>query len=192
MAADFPPLGSNENGDSPMAPPFRVGLGWDRHRLEPLEPAGAGKPMIVGGVQLKHNLGPVGHSDGDALLHAVTDAILGAVGGPDIGQLFPNDDPRNAGQDSAVFLTEAVKRAHELGWMVGNIDVVVILERPKIGPVKESIRANLAKLLGVNDSAVNIKGKTGEQVDATGEGRAIDVHAVVLMSRHSMEKGAAN
>ncbi len=191
MAADFTPPGSIEKGDLPMAPPFRVGLGWDRHRLEALAPAGAGKPMIVGGVQLEHDLGPVGHSDGDALFHAVTDAILGAVGGPDIGQLFPNDDPRNAGQDSAVFLTEAVRRARESGWMVGNVDVVVILERPKIGPIKENIRANLAKLLGVGASAVNVKGKTGEQVDATGEGRAIDVHAVVLMSRQSTEAGKA-
>lgn len=191
MPTDIPPSGECENDDFPAAPPFRVGLGWDRHRLEPLPPAGSGRPFILGGVPLEHDLGPVGHSDGDALLHAVTDAILGAVGGPDIGQLFPNDDPRHSGQDSAVFLTEALRLAHQRGWIVGNIDVVVILEKPKIGPVKDRIRANLANLLGVSVDAVNVKGKTGEQVDATGEGRAIDVHAVVLMARRLGEKGAS-
>ena len=160
-----------------------MGVGWDRHRLEPLAPIGAGKPLVLGGVRFEHDLGPVGHSDGDALLHAVTDALLGAAGLPDIGELFPNDDPGHAGADSAVFVEEAVRLIGEAGWAVGNLDAVVILERPRLGPRKNEIRANLARLLGAPLARVNIKGKTGEGVDATGAGRAVDAHAVVLLVR---------
>ena len=159
----------------------RIGLGWDRHRLAPVSPSGEGRPFVLGGVRLDHDTGPVGHSDGDALYHAVTDAILGSLGLPDIGQLFPDDDPRHEGEDSSVYVIEAVRRAREQGWVVGNLDAVVVLERPKLGPRKEEMRRNLADLLGVNITDVNIKGKTGERVDATGEGRAIDVQAVVMM-----------
>lgn len=167
----------------------RVGLGWDRHRLEPLAPAGAGRPLIIGGERFDHDRGPVGHSDGDVLYHAVTDAILGALALPDIGQLFPNDDPRHAGADSAEFVTEAVRRAAEQGWRVENLDAVVVLERPKLGPRKEAIRANLARLLRTPIEQVNIKGKTGEGVDAVGEGRAIDAHAVVLLMQDADRGG---
>lgn len=174
---------------TPHRPPFRIGLGWDRHRLEALPPTGEGRPFILGGVRLDHDRGPVGHSDGDALYHAATDALLGALGLPDIGQLFPDDDPRHAGEDSSVYVTEAARRARELGWRVGNLDAVVILERPKLAAHKEAMRRNLARLLGVDAADVNIKGKTGERVDATGEGRAIDVQAVVLLIRAPVEKG---
>lgn len=170
-------------------PPFRIGLGWDRHRLAPVAPAGEGRPFILGGVRLDYDLGPVGHSDGDALYHAVTDAILGALALPDIGQLFPDDDPRHAGEDSSVYVKEAVRRAREIGWRVGNVDAVVVLERPKLGPRKQEMRRNLAGLLGVNIADVNVKGKTGERVDATGEGRAIDVQAVVLLVPAPVQKG---
>lgn len=139
--------------------------------------------MVLGGVRLEHNLGPVGHSDGDALFHAVTDAVLGAIGEPDIGQLFPDTDLRHEGEDSAVFLTEAMRRAGERGWVVGNLDATVVLERPRLGPVKEQVRANLAKLLGVEIGRVNVKGKTHEGVDAVGRGEAVEVHAVVLLVR---------
>ena len=139
--------------------------------------------MILGGVRLEHDRGPVGHSDGDALLHAVTDAILGALGLPDIGELFPDSDPAWRGADSGRFLREAVRRMTEADHRISNLDVTVVLERPKLSLVKQTIRANIADLLGVDPSRVNIKGKTHERVDAIGEGRAVEVHAVVLLAR---------
>ncbi len=163
---------------------MRIGHGYDLHRLEPLAPDGAGRPFVLGGVHVPHDRGPVGHSDGDALLHAVTDAILGALGEPDIGQLFADTDPRWDGQDSALFLQEAVRRMRARGLAIGNLDATVICERPKIGPVKAAMRANLARLLGCPESAVNLKGKTHEKVDAVGEGRAIEVHVVALLAAH--------
>ena len=159
----------------------RVGHGYDLHRLEPLAPAGAGRPFVLGGIRVEHDRGPVGHSDGDALLHAVTDAILGALGEPDIGQLFADTDPKWLGQDSALFLHEAVRRMRDRGLRIGNIDCTVICERPKIGPVKGAMRSNLARLLGCDEALVNLKGKTHEKVDAVGEGRAIEVHVVALL-----------
>lgn len=125
----------------------------------------------------------VGHSDADALLHAITDAILGALALPDIGQLFPDTDERWRGVDSAVFLREALRRAAEAGWQVGNVDATVVLERPKIGPRKDEVRRSIAGLLGIEEGRVNVKGKTHERVDAVGEGRAIEAHAVVLLVR---------
>ncbi|MFZ9689755.1 MAG: 2-C-methyl-D-erythritol 2,4-cyclodiphosphate synthase [Phycisphaerales bacterium] len=159
----------------------RIGHGYDLHRLEPLAPHGAGRPFVLGGIHIDHDHGPVGHSDGDALLHAVTDAILGALCEPDIGQLFSDRDPRWDGADSTIFLAEAVHRMHTRGLRIGNLDATVICERPKIGPVKDRIRARIAELLGVGIDAINIKGKTHEKVDAVGEGRAIEVHVVALL-----------
>ena len=167
------------------AQPFRIGHGYDLHRLEPRPPAGHGKPLVVGGVTLDHGLGPIAHSDGDALLHAVTDALLGAIAQPDIGQLFPNTDPRHESQDSAVFLQEAAKRVRAAHYDILNLDATVILEQPKLGPVKAQIRARIAQLLALDESQVNIKGKTHEGVDAVGEGRAIETHALVLLSRRA-------
>ena len=160
---------------------FRIGHGFDLHRLDPRPPAGDGRPLVVGGLTLEHDRGPVSHSDGDALLHAVTDALLGALALPDLGSLFPNDDPRNESADSAIFVTEAVRRVREAGYAPVNLDATVILERPKIGPHREAIRANLARLLAVGTDRVNVKGKTHERVDAVGENRAIETHAVVLL-----------
>lgn len=137
--------------------------------------------MVLGGIRFVSEVGPVGHSDGDALLHAITDAILGALALPDIGQLFPDTDPKWAGANSETFLVEALKLA--AGWRIMNLDATVILEKPKIGTRKEEVRKNLARILGVDEGRVNIKGKTHERVDAVGEGRAIEVHAVVLLSR---------
>jgi len=159
----------------------RIGHGYDLHRLEPVAPAGAGRPFVLGGLRIDHDRGPVGHSDGDALLHAVTDAILGALAEPDIGQLFSDRDPRWDGADSTIFLADAVRRMRARGLRIGNVDATVICERPKIGPVKDSMRARLAELLGTDVGTINIKGKTHEKVDAVGEGRAIEVHVVALL-----------
>ena len=148
-----------------------------------MAPAGPGRPLIIGGVAFEHDRGPISHSDGDALLHALTDAILGALGDTDIGGLFPNDDPANESRDSADFLVEAVSRARSAGFQILNVDCTVILERPKLGPRRGEISGRLATLLNVPPDRVNVKGKTHEKVDAVGEGRAIEVHAVALLER---------
>lgn len=160
----------------------RIGHGYDLHRLEPQAPHGAGRPFVLGGIPFDHPTGPVGHSDGDAVLHAVTDALLGAIGEPDIGQLFPDDDPRHDGQDSGVFVQEAMRRVCERGFQIGNIDITVVCERPKIGPRKAEMINHIASLLGCESGEVNLKGKTHEGVDAIGEGRAIEVHVVALLA----------
>ncbi len=162
---------------------MRIGHGYDLHRLEAVAPAGGGRPMVLGGVRLESERGPVAHSDGDALYHAVTDALLGALGMPDIGQLFPDTDPRHDSENSEVFLRAAAERARGAGYRVINLDATVILERPKIGGVKDQMRGNLARVLGVDISRVNVKGKTHEKVDAVGEGRAVEAHVVVLLGK---------
>ncbi len=166
---------------APPAPPDRVGHGFDLHRLEPVAPAGAGRPFILGGLLIDHDRGPVGHSDGDVLLHAVTDALLGAIAAPDLGTLFPDTDPAWEGADSARFLAAAVERVAAAGGVVANLDATVICERPRIGPHRTAIRERLAAGLGIPIDRVNVKGKSHEQVDAIGEGRAIAVHATVLV-----------
>ncbi len=162
-------------------PALRIGHGYDLHRLEPAD--AGGRPLVIGGIRLEHDRGPVARSDGDVLLHAVTDAVLGALALPDIGELFPDTDEANEARDSADFLTEAVRLAADRGYRPVNLDATVILERPRLKPVKAEIRANLARLLGMPLDAVNVKGKTHERVDAVGEGRAVEAHAVILMQR---------
>lgn len=164
-------------------PQWRIGHGYDLHRLEPPPPAGRGRAMILAGVRLEHEVGPVGHSDGDALYHAVTDALLGAIGQPDIGQLFPDTDPRHDGEDSAAYIEEAARRVRAAGYEVANVDCTVILERPRLSPVKDRLRANIAQRLGIAVGRVNVKGKTHEKVDAVGEGRAVEVHVVAMLQR---------
>jgi 2-C-methyl-D-erythritol 2,4-cyclodiphosphate synthase len=159
---------------------FRIGHGWDLHRLEPLHPANA-KPLVLGGIPIPHDHAPVAHSDGDALLHAVTDALLGALAQPDIGQLFPDSAPENKGRDSRDFLAEAVRRVHAEGLSISNLDTTIILERPKLAPLREAIRDRLAMLLGIDRDRVNVKAKTHERVDAVGQGLAVEAHAVVLL-----------
>ncbi len=162
-------------------PPCRIGHGYDLHRLEPGAPEGAGRPFVLGGILFDHPTGPIGHSDGDAVLHAVTDALLGALGEPDIGQLFPDDDPQLEGAQSDAFLSEAVRRVEDRGFALGNIDITVICERPKIGPRKDEMCARIAAILGCERDQVNLKGKTHEGVDAIGEGKAVEVHVVALL-----------
>ena len=137
---------------------------------------------MLGGVAIESEMGPVGRSDADALMHAVTDALLGAVCGADIGQLFPDDDDRHEGEDSAVYARRAIEHVRGLGYELGNLDATVVCERPKIGPHKGAIRARVAGVLGVGTDRVNVKGKTHEGVDAIGEGRAIEAHCVVLLT----------
>jgi 2-C-methyl-D-erythritol 2,4-cyclodiphosphate synthase len=166
-------------------PAFRVGLGYDSHRLAPSvvkQGDEIGLPMVVGGVVFPHDRGPVAHSDGDALMHAITDALLGALGLPDIGQLFPDRDPAWKGAKSEVFLKEACRLVREQGWGVVNVDATVVVQSPKIGPRKEEIRRELARVLGVDISCVNVKGKTHELREPGAEDR-VEAMAVVMVQR---------
>jgi 2-C-methyl-D-erythritol 2,4-cyclodiphosphate synthase len=156
---------------------FRVGSGHDTHRLA------EGRPLILGGVTIPHARGLVGHSDADAVLHAVTDALLGAVALGDIGDAYPDTDPQWKGADSRLFLAETLAKLNQLGWRVVNLDVTIFAQEPKLGPVKGAIRESLAALLGVALDAVNVKAKTGEKVGHIGRGEAIGTHAVVLISK---------
>jgi 2-C-methyl-D-erythritol 2,4-cyclodiphosphate synthase len=163
---------------------YRIGHGYDIHRLEPRPPQGNGRLLILAGVAFPDvPMGPISHSDGDAVYHAITDAILGALGQPDIGQLFPDKDPQFDGADSSVFLREAASRMTAGGFAVGNIDITIICERPRLGAHKQQMVGNLAAVLGCDRAQVNLKGKTHEEVDAVGEGRAVEAHAVVLLTR---------
>jgi 2-C-methyl-D-erythritol 2,4-cyclodiphosphate synthase len=161
---------------------FRVGSGHDTHRLA------EGRPLILGGIAIPHDRGLVGHSDADAVLHAVTDALLGAAGLGDIGDAYPDTDPRWLGADSRLFLSETLAKLNQLGWRVVNLDATIFAQEPKLGPVKAAIRDNLAKLLGVPTDAVNVKAKTGEKVGHIGRGEAIGCHAVVLIHRPATDE----
>ena len=151
---------------------MRIGFGWDSHEFK------AAIPLKIGGVTLPHTHGLGGHSDGDVLLHAVTDALLGAIAGPDIGTLFPPSDPQWKGTDSAVFLREAWKRVQSAGYAIENVDSTLILMTPKIGPHASAIRDNVAKLLGISPDRVGLKAKTPEGM---GTDNTAIAHAVVLL-----------
>jgi 2-C-methyl-D-erythritol 4-phosphate cytidylyltransferase/2-C-methyl-D-erythritol 2,4-cyclodiphosphate synthase len=168
-------LGGMRARTASMQPMLRVGVGYDSHRF------GEGRQLVLGGVWIPHDRGLVGHSDADAVSHAVTDAILGAGNLGDIGRLFPDTDPRWKDADSLMMLGVAVARVHEAGYGVGNVDLVVICERPKIGPHAQAMRESLAHVLGVDPSMVSVKGKTNEGVDATGRGEALAVHAIATL-----------
>ena len=156
---------------------MRVGLGHDTHRL------GAGRPLLLGGVRVEHDRGLVGHSDADVVLHAVTDALLGAAGLGDIGDAYPDTDPAWRDCDSARFLRETLARLNHDGWGVVNLDVTIFAQEPKLGHVKAAIRDTLAHLLGLPADCVNVKAKTGEKVGHIGRGEAIGCHAVVLIEK---------
>jgi len=151
---------------------MRIGYGWDSHEFKP------GIPLTIGGVTLPHPEGLGGHSDGDVLLHALTDALLGAIAGPDIGSLFPPSDSQWKGADSAVFLREALKRVSAAGYEVANVDSTLILAAPKIGPHAAAIRERVAKLLNISPDCVGVKAKTPEGM---GTDNAAIAHAVVLL-----------
>jgi len=164
-------------GSAPMPPPlpFRVGHGFDLHRLA------EGYKLVIGGIEIPHTKGCEAHSDGDVLLHTVTDAVLGALCLPDIGQLFPDTDPKWKGARSDIFLKEAVRLMEERGYALGNIDCTIIAQKPKLSPHKEAIRNSVASMLNAHPSVVNIKAKTHEKVDSIGEERSIACHAVAML-----------
>ncbi len=156
---------------------MRVGIGHDTHRLA------EGRALILGGVRIDHPRGLVGHSDADVVLHTVADALLGAAGLGDIGELYPDTDPQWRGLDSARLLTEVVDLLEREGWRTVNCDLVIHAQEPKLGPHKPAIRENLARLLHVDLNAVNVKAKTGELVGPIGRAEAIACEAVVLIDR---------
>lgn len=154
---------------------MRIGLGYDIHRLQ------RGREMILGGVNIPYDKGPLGHSDGDVLLHSVCDAILGALGLGDIGTFFPDTDPAYAGCDSGELLKEVVIRMKDNGYKVSNLDSNLIAQEPKIGPYRKEISSRIASILEVSPDAVSVKGKTSEGVGPTGRGEAIEAQAIVLL-----------
>ena len=156
---------------------YRIGSGHDTHRLT------EGRPLILGGVAVETGGGAEGHSDADALTHAVTDAVLGAMCEGDLGVYFPDSDPRWKGADSLQLLARVMWLAKERGFRVVNVDANVLLERPKLRPHVEEMRARLAEVLGVGADAVSVKAKTGEGLDAVGEWRAVTAQAVVLLEK---------
>jgi len=156
---------------------IRVGQGYDVHALVP------GRKLILGGVTIPHPLGLQGHSDADALLHAITDALLGAAGLGDIGRLFPDNDGRWKDADSRVLLRGALAAARAAGWRVGNIDCTVIAQAPRIAPHVDAMRANIAADLGIAEDRVNVKGKTTERLGFAGRGEGIAAEAVALLLR---------
>ncbi len=156
---------------------IRVGLGHDTHRLEP------GRPLLLGGVRIEHSRGLAGHSDADVVLHALTDALLGAAGLGDIGDAFPDTDPAYRDADSRLFLRDALQRLNRGGWRVVNVDVTIFAQEPKLGPAKSAIRASLAGLLGLGLDCVNVKAKTGERVGHIGRAEAIACQAAALIER---------
>jgi len=153
---------------------IRIGYGWDSHEFK------VGVPLLIGGVKLPHEKGLAGHSDGDVLLHALTDALLGAVAAGDIGSYFPPSDARWKGADSAIFLAEAMKQVTDSGYRVVNVDSTLVLAAPKIGPHARAIQQRVAELLGVEAEAVGIKAKTPEGM---GTDHAAIAHVVVLISK---------
>ncbi len=156
---------------------FRIGFGSDTHRLE------KGRPLILGGVRIESDFGAVGHSDADALLHAVTDAIFGALALGDIGSYFSDTDDKWKNADSLVFLAEAVRLMKEKSFSVVNVDSIINLEKPKLRPHIDEMRENLARNLEIEIECVSVKAKTGEKVDAVGESRAVKTEAVVLLQK---------
>jgi 2-C-methyl-D-erythritol 2,4-cyclodiphosphate synthase len=154
----------------------RVGLGFDSHRFDPA------RALVLGGVRIEDSPGLAGHSDGDAVLHALTDAILGALAAGDIGEHFPDTDPRWAGVESRVFLTEALRIARQKRMHAVNCDVTVVAERPRLSAHKPAMAARIAELLGVPAERVSVKAKTSEQMGALGRGEGLAALAVVLLS----------
>jgi 2-C-methyl-D-erythritol 2,4-cyclodiphosphate synthase len=160
-----------------MTMQIRIGEGWDTHALV------AGRPLVLGGVRIAHSHGLLGHSDADALLHAITDALLGAAGLGDIGRHFPDTDAAFKGADSAQLLAEAARRVRAEGWDIGNVDSTIVAQAPKMAPHIPAMRERIAAVLGLLPECINVKAKTAEKMGAVGEGRAIEARAVCLLRR---------
>jgi 2-C-methyl-D-erythritol 2,4-cyclodiphosphate synthase len=156
---------------------IRIGEGWDVHALV------EGRKLILGGVGIPHTLGLLGHSDADVLLHAITDAVLGAAGLGDIGRHFPDTDAQFKGADSAVLLAEAMRRVRAQGWELVNVDSTIVAQAPKLAPHMPAIRASVAKALGVAEDQVNVKAKTAEKLGPVGEGKSMEARAIALLMR---------
>ena len=156
---------------------IRIGEGWDIHALV------EGRPLMLGGVQVPYSKGLLGHSDADALLHAITDALFGAAGMGDIGTHFPDTDAAFKGADSAVLLAEAARRVRAQGYSIGNVDSTIIAQAPKLAPHIGAMRTRIADILGIAPDCVNVKAKTAEKMGPVGEGLAIEARAVVLLQR---------
>ena len=153
----------------------RIGEGWDTHALVP------GRRLMLGGVHVPYERGLLGHSDADALLHAVTDALFGAAGLGDIGRHFPDTDERFRGADSIVLLQEAMRRVRAEGWELANVDSTIVAQAPKLAPHIEAMRERIAQALGVTVTQVNVKAKTAEKLGPVGQGQSIEARAVVLL-----------
>jgi 2-C-methyl-D-erythritol 2,4-cyclodiphosphate synthase len=160
-----------------MTIPFRIGEGWDTHQLV------EGRPLILGGVTIPHTHGLLGHSDADALCHAITDALFGAAGLGDIGRHFPDTDAAFKGADSIALLAECVRRVRAAGWEPVNVDSTVVAQKPKLAPHIDAMRARLAETLGLAVDVVNVKAKTAEKMGPVGELKAIETRAVCLLQR---------
>ena len=162
---------------APAIPALRIGEGWDTHALV------TGRPLVLGGVTIPHTHGLLGHSDADALLHALTDALLGAAGLGDIGRHFPDTDPAFKDADSFALLVEARRRVAEAGWAVVNVDSTIVAQAPKMAPHIPAMRERIAQALCISADQVNVKAKTAEKMGPVGEGRAIEARAVCLLAR---------
>ena len=156
---------------------LRIGEGWDVHALVP------GRKLILGGVDIPHTAGLLGHSDADVLLHAITDAVLGAAGLGDIGRHFPDTDPQFKGADSSVLLAEAMRRVRAHGWELVNVDSTIVAQAPKLAPHMPAILAGVSRALGVQADQVNVKAKTAEKLGPVGQGQSIEARAVALLRK---------
>lgn len=161
----------------PLAPrpPFRIGEGWDTHALVP------GRKLILGGVEISHTLGLLGHSDADVLLHAIIDALVGAAGLGDIGSHFPDTDARFKGADSMMLLRETGRLLAAQGWRIGNIDSTLVAQSPKLAPHIPAMRVRIAQALGLDAAQVNVKAKTAEKLGPVGQGLSLEARAIVLL-----------
>ena len=161
----------------PLAPrpPFRIGEGWDTHALVP------GRKLILGGVEISHTLGLLGHSDADVLLHAIIDALVGAAGLGDIGRHFPDTDTRFKGADSMLLLRETGRLLAAQGWRIGNIDSTLVAQSPKLAPHIPAMRVRIAQALGLDAAQVNVKAKTAEKLGPVGQGLSLEARAIVLL-----------
>jgi 2-C-methyl-D-erythritol 2,4-cyclodiphosphate synthase len=158
---------------------IRIGEGWDVHVLVP------GRKLILGGVDIPHTVGLLGHSDADVLLHAITDAVLGAAGLGDIGRHFPDTDAQFKGADSKLLLAEAMRRVRDQGWELVNLDSTIVAQAPKLAPHMAAIKASVAQALGVQPEQVNVKAKTAEKLGPVGMGQSMEARAVVLLEKAS-------